>query len=267
MERGDVADLFSAENHYRATLFSYQYWNSRTYSYRERPRPDHGFLFVAQGKMEFSYAGGSVVAASGDLAYLPAGSHYEVIIKPEFGETRDYLINFETAFPLAADAPDAPCYLFHAQDREYLELFEQAMEKRVKNRLGEFGLNGFLLTLLESIARDVKNQALSQKERQMKRALDLLSDGGDLSVAQIARSLGVSESGFRSLFRKAYGTSPSRYRMELRINRAKYLLESTEMTMRDIAETLGFYDEAYFCRCFRQHVGVSPRKYAQSKQI
>ena len=267
MDHSEIGDCFSPENRYSVTLFSYQYWNSRTYSYREKPRPDNGFLFVTQGKIAFSFGESVLTAAPGDFVFLPKGCHYEAIVRPEFGETRDYLINFETSFPLSEAAPNVPSRLFHAQNREYLELFEQAMEKRVKNQIGAFGLNGFLLTLLENVIKDAKNRTVSQTERQMKKALELLSEGGDLSIAHIARTLGISESGFRSLFRKAYGESPSQYRMNIRINQAKYLLESTELTMRDIAETLGFYDEAYFCRCFRRHAGVSPRKYAQSKQI
>ena len=267
MDHVEIGDCFSPRNRYSVTLFSYQYWNSSTYSYREKPRPESGFLFVTQGKIAFSFGESGITAATGDLVFLPKGCHYETIVRPEFGETRDYLINFETAFPLAENAPDVPTRLFHAQDPQYLAMFELAMEKRVKNQLGEFGLNGFLLTLMENIIKDAKNRTVSQTERQMKKALELLSEGGDLSIAHIARTLGISESGFRSLFRKAYGESPSQYRMNIRINQAKYLLESTELTMRDIAETLGFYDEAYFCRCFRRHAGVSPRKYAQSKQI
>jgi len=267
MYQNEIAYIFSPKNDYRATYFSYQYWNSQTYSYRESPRPDHGLIFVTEGKIEFSYGDASIEAVPGDLAFLPKGCRYEAVIRPEFGETRDYLINFETAFPLPENAPDIPVKLFHTQDLEYLEAFERTMKKRVKNQIGEFGLNAFLLTFLESIVNNAKNRSASQKETQMKKALELLSEDGDIPIAQIARSLGISESGFRSLFRQTYGESPSRYRMSIRINQAKYLLDSTESTVRDIAEKLGFYDEAYFCRCFRRHVGISPGKYVKSRQI
>ncbi len=39
------------------------------------------------------------------------------------------------------------------------------------------------------------------------------------------------------------------------------------MYQNEIAETLGSYDEAYFCRCFRRDVGISPGRYIKNRQI
>jgi len=267
MERYDISDFFSAESHYRVTQFTFQRWNSEKYSYRDRPRPDHGFLFVTQGKIEFSSEVASIQASPGDMIFLPRGSFYEAIVRPEFGETKDYLINFE-ADPLSPDEfPKAPLCLFHAGHQEYVELFERTMDKTIKDQIGDFGMKGFLFTLLENMAKDGKNNYLSQMEIQLEKARKMLVERVDLSVSHVARSLGVSESGLRSHFKKAFGLSPVQYRMNIRINQAKHLLESTQMPVSDIAEALGFYDEAYFCKIFRKYTGLSPKKYSQNKKI
>ena len=44
-------------------------------------------------------------------------------------------------------------------------------------------------------------------------------------------------------------------------------LESTDLDVGAIAETLGFYDSAYFCRVFKKCTGVSPLQYARRKQL
>lgn len=266
MERYDISDFFSADDHFRVTYFSYQLWNSGNYSYLKKPRPDHGILLVTQGSIEFVSENAHMVASPGDMIFLPQGSYYEAIIHPEFGETRDYLINFEATPQATETMPTGPLRLFHAGHGGYVELFSRAINKKIKNQLDAFGRKRLLFTLLENLARDGKNGA-SQKELHLENAQNMLAERNDLSVAQIAKSLGVSESGFRSLFKKAFGLSPAQYRMYIRINQAKHLLESTEMTVGDIAEALGFYDEAYFCKIFRKYAGIPPKKYSHSKKI
>lgn len=266
MRRYDISEFLLADSFYRVTLFEFQYWNNETYSYRKTPRPDHGFLLVTRGKIDFSSEETHLVALPGDMIFLPKGSYYEAIVHPEYGETKDYLINFETD-PLPLAAPSTPALLFHAEHRGYLELFERAMEKRIKDQIGEFGMKGVFFNLLEELSKDGKNRSISQTDRQLKKAAEMLAENGEQSIAEIAHSLGISESGFRSLFKKAYGVSPGQYRMNIRINQAKYFLESTAMSVNDIAEKLGFYDEAYFCKIFRKYAGVSPKKYSQNKKI
>jgi len=264
MEQTDISGCFDPRARYRVTYFALQYWNAETYSYRDVPRPDHGILLITQGKIEFLSPISRVLAQPGDMIYLPKGSRYEAIIRPEYGETKDYLINFDTD---SLSCPEAPLRLFHTENRGYLDLFAEALEKRIKNQLGEFGMLAVFFELLEAISRESRSGALDSGDRQMEKARALLSDPGNPSVARIARSLGISESGLRRAFKNTFGVSPVQYRIHIRINQAKYLLESTEMTVSAVADALGFYDQAYFCKIFRKYIGVSPKQYALNKKI
>ena len=49
--------------------------------------------------------------------------------------------------------------------------------------------------------------------------------------------------------------------------RLAYLLESTNLTVAEIAEKARFYDAAAFCRLFKRHFGKTPREYARSKRL
>jgi AraC-like DNA-binding protein len=51
------------------------------------------------------------------------------------------------------------------------------------------------------------------------------------------------------------------------MKRAMYLIESTNMTVNEIAESLSFFDAAYFCKVFRAYTGMTPTQYAKSKRI
>lgn len=78
---------------------------------------------------------------------------------------------------------------------------------------------------------------------------------------EIAKELNVSYSWFRQMFKKYTGLSPSRYQMQLKLLRAKELLETTDMNISEIAYSLSFESPGSFCTFFGQREGMSPSQY------
>ena len=89
----------------------------------------------------------------------------------------------------------------------------------------------------------------------------------ELSVTGIAEKIGVSGSYLRREFAKAYGKSPLSYLKELRINRARLLLESGYDSIESIARICGFSSTSYFIQSFRKAMGKSPGSYRQSLRV
>ena len=87
------------------------------------------------------------------------------------------------------------------------------------------------------------------------------------SVAFAAEKTGLSGSHFQRLYKKHFGISFTEELILFRIDRAKYLLESTNMTLGEISNALHFYDTAYFCRMFKGYSGMTPRAYAKTKSL
>ena len=61
--------------------------------------------------------------------------------------------------------------------------------------------------------------------------------------------------------------SPTQFRLKEKFNKAKYLLESTDMSVVEISDRLNFYDAAYFCKMFHKQTGLSPKQYRQKKKL
>lgn len=80
----------------------------------------------------------------------------------------------------------------------------------------------------------------------------------------LAQSLGLTYRAFRYLFRKEVGLSPLQYQLERRLVRAKNLLASSDLPVREIADTLGFNSTWYFSHFFRRHARQSPAAYRKS---
>jgi transcriptional regulator GlxA family with amidase domain len=83
-----------------------------------------------------------------------------------------------------------------------------------------------------------------------------LGEGIDLRA--VAEELGMRYETFRKRFARETGTSPARYRSTRRMEVARELLDSTSMSHREIAATLGFGDEFHFSKRFKQWSGVAP---------
>jgi AraC-like DNA-binding protein len=84
---------------------------------------------------------------------------------------------------------------------------------------------------------------------------------------KIAHQLGATPDTFRKRFTRLVGCPPARYRMGRLVNRACELMQERRLTDKQIAETLGFCDEFYFSRRFKQITGRSPRTFRRMLMV
>ena len=83
----------------------------------------------------------------------------------------------------------------------------------------------------------------------------------DITSETVAEELFYTQSYFCRLFKKQFGTSFLEYLSLYRISKAKELLENPAAKVSTVAEAVGFTDSAYFARCFKRLVGISPSEY------
>lgn len=81
-----------------------------------------------------------------------------------------------------------------------------------------------------------------------------------LTLAELAAHAGMSQSGFRTIFKKAFDVSPLDYLIRLRLRHA-VLLFPQPLSLSEIALICGFSDSNYLARQFRRHYGCSPREF------
>lgn len=88
----------------------------------------------------------------------------------------------------------------------------------------------------------------------------------EISPKQIAENLGVSYSWFRKMFKKYVDVSPAQYYANLKFLRAKELLDTTEVSITDIAYTLSFENVGQFSTFFHKKEGMPPLQYRKERQ-
>lgn len=84
---------------------------------------------------------------------------------------------------------------------------------------------------------------------------------GELSLGEFAQSVNLSVWRLCHIFKSDVGMPPIRYLRLLRMERAKNLLESSFLSVKEIAFQVGLNDESHFVRDFKSTYGFSPALY------
>ncbi|BBH24078.1 hypothetical protein Back11_54230 [Paenibacillus baekrokdamisoli] len=89
----------------------------------------------------------------------------------------------------------------------------------------------------------------------------------DLTIEHLAKVAGISSRHFMRLFKKRYGCSAIEYLAVFRITQAQQLIRTGgEIRLRDIARHVGYHDDIYFRRKFKQISGVPPATYMKNSR-
>jgi len=85
----------------------------------------------------------------------------------------------------------------------------------------------------------------------------------EVSVAQLAKTVGMSQYYFSKLFKTSTGTTPHQYVMRQRVERAQELLRDGGIALANVATQVGFETQSHFTSVFRHLVGVTPKRYRE----
>jgi len=203
----------------------------------------------------------------GDMFLLFPGEWHTYHPAPEVG-WKSYWIGFrgknmDDRVRAGFLTPDSPIYhvgYSFTIEGLYKRAYEAAVEEAAYSQQLMAGIVNHLIGMMYSLER---NRELSKNQQQV----DMISRArmriresleSDLTIQQIAEELGVSYSNLRKLFKEHTGLSPATYQQELRLLRAKELLTTTELSIKEIAYRLNFESPDYFSAKFKAKMGIKP---------
>ncbi len=85
----------------------------------------------------------------------------------------------------------------------------------------------------------------------------------DISLDDVSRVVNISPYYFRKVFKEASGLNFIEYLTNIRIEKAKDLLENSNLSIKEICVSCGYTDPNYFSRSFKKNVGVTPTEYKE----
>ena len=115
---------------------------------------------------------------------------------------------------------------------------------------------------MERRCRTAKSQYLNRVITYMR---DHLQE--NLTLTRIAREAGLSASSLNAVFKECVKCAPMDYYINMKMDKACYLLCNTDMHIYQVAQYLGYDNQYYFSRAFKKVLGVPPKKYKEMPRI
>ena len=235
---------------------------------RGRELNEYQLLYLTEGEGVFhSHTVKETRIHEGDLFLLFPGEWHSYHPSPKTG-WKSYWIGFkgrnmDDRVRAGFLSPQKPVYHVGFSDsivRLYKNAYEAAIEEAAYSQQLMAGMVNMLIGMMYSKERNIqlsRNQAhvdmISRSRLRIREALE-----SSLTIQQVAEEMGISYSNFRKLFKEHTGISPATYQQDLRLQRAKELLSTTDMSVKEIAYRLNFESPDYFSAKFKAKTGRRP---------
>lgn len=147
--------------------------------------------------------------------------------------------------------------------RLYEEAYKRAQEEAPYSQQILAGIVNHLVGLMYALERSMELSKDHTRVDMINLARLRIRESleADLTIQQVAEELGVSYSNFRKLFKEFTGISPALYQQDLRLQRAKELLATTTLSIKEIAYRLRFESPDYFSSKFKIKTGKKPSEF------
>lgn len=234
---------------------------------------DWHLLYIVSGKAHFYIGGQDIVVAAGNMVlYQPEQEmHYELLSKDRAevywvhftgSEVRSILKKYE--IPIDHNVfycGNSPTYAYLFQEM-ILEL--QARQVGYQQLLPMYLEQIFVLIQRGRLERRPAVSSHIQEKIDNARKYFQEHYNEEINIEEYALSRNMSVSWFLRNFKQVTTKSPMQYILNIRINNAVSLLESTGYNISEIAAIVGYDNSLYFIRIFKKQKGVSPSDYRKA---
>ncbi len=222
--------------------------------------------YLVRGEVNYH---GRILAAPCVFLLTPESHAYSIDARSEFANIEQYwiLVNGDGAKEifegtgLINDTLSAPCPYIDQAVAIFREL--QKPSNYVGRDDGYYMLSGLfsLLSLHDAQTNPTRNREVSALVDTMRKYIDK-NYTSITHERDIASALNVSVSNMNKRFKAEMGSTPMKYLTARRLKQAKNLLRSTDLSVAEIAESVGFSNPNYFCLVFKKHCdNLSPSAY------
>ena len=232
---------------------------------------EYQLLYITEGEGVFNSAHAKdVPLKAGDLFLLFPGEWHTYYPTGKHG-WKSYWIGFKgknvddrvKAGFLSVDKPIYHVGFSADIIRLYEEAYKRAQEETPYSQQILAGIVNHLVGLMYALERSMELSKDHTRVDMINLARLRIRESleADLTIQQIAEDLGVSYSNFRKLFKEFTGISPALYQQDLRLQRAKELLATTSLSIKEIAYRLRFESPDYFSSKFKIKTGKKPSEF------
>lgn len=274
---------------YRPDIKAYYFrnWNNYSMDFHFHDRVE--IMYIINGTCEIhlkDYEVEKIIFKKGDFILINAGVLHKLIVSEasqckmmniEFIFTKNNtflpsLRSFSNNVSALEDLlkSNNPYYILKDYDEVYqllkslvVELNSSSVDQGISVQLLMYEL---LIKTANAAIRAKRESASDNYVNKTKRYISMNYDR-TLSLKEIASYSNINEDYLNRVFKKSTGTTVIEYLTEVRIDKAKMLLQNTNIPIIDVAEIVGISSRQYFNQIFKKVTGLTPSKYRKSFEI
>lgn len=235
------------------------------WSYGEHVFEQCKFYFITEGECEITVNKKRYEAKAGDWFFIPAGAQHSYCNKKE-KPFKKYWMHFDLY-------PDVKIVNFlslphfvkynHASKTAFDLLIKAAKSDELADKLA---VKGYIYRLLVEYVKLSNPEGISVQSRadeRLNKVLRYINENleKELDVEVLAEKYYAHPNHFIRAFKDKTGVTPYKYVLARRMETAKRLLESTDLSVSEISEKIGICDSAHLSRTFKKFYNTSPGRY------
>ncbi|MBT9776047.1 AraC family transcriptional regulator [Clostridium sp. MCC353] len=238
------------------------FWCSSEYCVRRQEFDSYLILYIKSGSGAVESDGISRRVEAGDLVFLDCHGPHGYYADPEWEiqwihlegkacENYYKLIKSQTLGQVRLTVP-------YLAERIFDQITSGFSEGRT---IRDYLISKYITDLLTLFFQEASE---GQKDNEMGRIAESMTSyicshlDSPLDLDSLARRCSMSRYHFIRVFKKETGYTPHDFIINARIDKAKYYLKSTNMTVKEISAVCGFQNESSFCTCFKKREGMRP---------
>lgn len=237
---------------------------------RPKGRRDYQLLYIAEGRAPFFFGNETRIVSKGEMVLFRPYEPQSYFYYPK-DQCEAYWVHFtggEVENILDRYHIPHECIFRAGVYPEYVRIYEEMIRELQLCRKGYPELLPLLLTqllLLTDRHRGEGKKTGSAVISEIEAAARYFNEhyNRDISVEEYAASVHMSTCWFIRRFKQVLKITPMQYILSLRITNAKALLETKDMSVKEISHAVGFSNPLYFSRIFTKTVGISPTEYRE----
>lgn len=230
------------------------------------------FITKGEGLLESAKTKAYSIKA-GTCFFLFPGVWHRYKPHPQHG-WEEYWVGFNGSYPdelmkkgiFTAENP----FIDVGLNEDLLQLFHTLIKTVAAAEIGYrqiiSGLTLQILGLVNAVSK-YKTPDIGNQSKLISKAKFLLQESieNPVNLEEMVKDLPMGYSRFRKIFKETTGLSPNQYHLNLRLDKAKDLLTSTNLTINEVAYQTGFDSIFYFSRLFKKKNGLPPKEYRLGK--
>ena len=157
-------------------------------------------------------------------------------------------------------------------DNNMIERFKSLYKETFETLSDDLRSQALIMELIALLFQRYNIELPERFEKDLKRFDSVISmieksPGNKWNIQELAAETGLGRVRFSTEFKRVFAVPPARFIMRKRLEKARYLLLATTRKLEDIADELGFSDAFHFSKSFKANIGLSPKKFRQSRNI